>query len=98
MEVQATRSRNCKKAMYAVLGNRSVTEDVLSTTMCIVEQTLNARLLTHVSSDVNEALTPNHFLPYLPQKNLVTNESSFDKLKHMHISYGTNFGKNICQL
>ena len=68
--------RSCKKTMYAVLGNRSVTEDVLSTTMCIVEQTLNARPLTPVSSDVNdlEALTPNHFLlgnrnvclPYLP--------------------------------
>ena len=56
--------RSCKKAMYAVLGNRSVTEDILSTTMCIVEQTLNARPLTPVSSDVNdlEALTPNHFL------------------------------------
>ena len=51
--------RSCKKAMYAVLGNRSVTEDVLPTTMCIVEQTLNARPLTPVSSDVNdlEALT-----------------------------------------
>ena len=68
--------RSCRKAMYAVLGNRSVTEDVLSTLMCIVEQTLNARPLTPVSSDVNdlEALTPNHFLlgnrnvclPYLP--------------------------------
>ena len=44
--------------------------------MCIVEQTLNARPLIPVSSDVNdlEALTPNHFLlgktnvclPYLP--------------------------------
>ena len=68
--------RSCKKAMYAVLGNRSVTEDNLSITMCIVEQTLNARPLTPVSSDVNdlESLTPNHFLlgnrnvclPYLP--------------------------------
>ena len=68
--------RSCKKAMYVVLGNRSVTEDVLSTTMCIVEQTLIARPLTPVSSDVNdlEELTPNHFLlgttnvclPYLP--------------------------------
>ena len=68
--------RSCKKAMNAVLGNRSVTEDVLSAKMCIVEQTLNARPLTPVSSDVNdlEALTPNHFLlgnrnvclPYLP--------------------------------
>ena len=68
--------RNCKKAMYAVLGNQSVTEDVLSTTMCLVEQTLNARPLTPVSSDVNdfESITPNHLLlgnknvclPYLP--------------------------------
>ena len=68
--------RSCKKAMYAVLGNRSVSEGVRSTTMCMVEQTLNARSLTPVSSDVNglEALTPNHFLlgnrnvclPYLP--------------------------------
>ena len=59
-----------------MLGNRSVTEDVLSTTMCIVEQTLNARPLTPVSSDVNdlEALIANQFLlgnrnvclPYLP--------------------------------
>ena len=68
--------KSCEKALYAVLGNRSVTEDVLSTTMCIVEQTLNARLLTPVSSDVNdlEALAPNQLLlgnrnvclPYLP--------------------------------
>ena len=56
--------------MYAVLGNRSVTEDVLSTTMCLVEQTLNARPLTQVSSDATdlEAITPNHFL--LGNKNL----------------------------
>ena len=69
--------RSCKKVMCAVLVNRSVTEDVLSTTMCIVEQILNSRALTPVSSDVNdlEALTPNNFLlgnknvclPYLPR-------------------------------
>ena len=68
--------RSCKKAMYAVLGNRSNIEDVLSTTMCLVEQMLNARPLTPVSSDVNdlESITPNHLLlgnknvclPYLP--------------------------------
>ena len=52
------------KAIYAVLGNRPITEDVLSTTMCLVEQTLNARPLIPVSSDVNdlESITPNHFL------------------------------------
>ena len=56
--------------MYAVLGNRSVTEDVLSTTMCLVEQMLNTRPLTQVSSDATdlEAITPNHFL--LGNKNL----------------------------
>ena len=56
--------RSCKKAMYAVLGNRSVAEDVLSTTVCLVEQTLNAIPLTQVSSDATnlEAITPNHFL------------------------------------
>ena len=101
--------RSCKKAMYAVLGNRSVTEDVLSTTMCIVEQTLNARPLTPVSSDVNdlEALTPITsclatrtfaYPTYHARKNLLIIESSFDKLKHMQISYGTDFVKNICQL
>ena len=46
------------------------------TTMCLVEQTLNARPLTSVSDDPDdlEALTPNHFLmgranlatPFLP--------------------------------
>ena len=62
--------------MYAALGNRSVTEDLFSTTISIVEQTMKARPLTPVRSDINdlEALTPNHFLlgnknaciPYLP--------------------------------
>ena len=48
--------------MYAMLGNRSVTEDVLSNTMCLFEQTLNARPL--FSSDATNlgAITPNHFL------------------------------------
>ena len=59
-----------------MLGNGSITEDFLSTTMCLVEQKLKARPLTPVSSDVKnlEAINPNHFLignknvclPYLP--------------------------------
>ena len=80
--------RNCNKAKYTVLGNKSVTGDVLSTTMCIVEQTFNARQLTPVSSDVKdlEALTPNHFLlgsknvqsPYLPcAKKFVAHQKLF---------------------
>ena len=56
--------RSCKKAMFAILENRRVTLPVLTTTMCLVEQTLNARPLTPVSDDPEnlEALTPNHFL------------------------------------
>ena len=43
--------RSCKKVMIAVLDSRGHTEEVLSTTMCLVEQTLNARPLTAVSDD-----------------------------------------------
>ena len=50
--------------MFAVLGSRSVTEDFLSITMCLVEQILNGIPLTPVSSEVQDllALNPNHFL------------------------------------
>ena len=70
MEVQRTRSTSLRRNIGTVgeklkesnvcsVGNRSVTEDVLSSTICIAEQTL-----TKVSSDLNdlEALTFNHFL------------------------------------
>ena len=50
--------------MIAILDNRSLTDEVLSTAMCLVEQTLNARPLTAVSEDPEglTALTPNRFL------------------------------------
>ena len=100
--------RSYKKAMYVVLGSRSATEDVLSTTMCIVEQTLNARPLKHVSSDATdlEAITPNHFLfgnknlclrIYQVQINLLIIESSSDKHKLTQTSSGTDSLKSICQ-
>ena len=101
--------RSCQKAMYAVLGNRPITEDVLSTTKCLVEQKLNARPLTPVSSDVNdlESITPNHFLlgnkivffyhTYHAQKSLLTIENSSDKHKRTPISSGTDSEKSICQ-
>ena len=49
--------------MYAVLGTRSVTEDVLLRTIRLVEQTLNARPLTQLNFDATdlEAITPNNF-------------------------------------
>ena len=49
---------------YAVLGNRRLTDELLNTTFCLVEQSLNARPLVPASADATdlEALTPNHFL------------------------------------
>ena len=57
--------QNCKKIMIAIFDNRSFTDEVLSATMRLVEQTLNARHLTALSDDREDptALTPNHFLP-----------------------------------
>ena len=58
--------------MIVVLDGRSLTDDVLITTMCLVEQTLNARPLTSVSDDPDDlkAMTPNHF--FLGRSNLAT--------------------------
>ena len=90
--------------MYAVLVKKSVTEEVLSTTICVVEQTLNARPLTPVSSDVNvlEAFIPNHFLlgdrnlclPYLPcAEKIVDNRKLFRQTQaHANLIWD-NFGK-----
>ena len=52
--------RTCKKAMYSILGSSGLTLPVLSTTMCLVEQTLNGRPIIPVSDDPEdlEALTP----------------------------------------
>ena len=59
-----------------MLGIRSITEDVLSDTMCFGERTMNAGTLTPVSSDVkdSDAITSDHvllgnknvFRPYIP--------------------------------
>ena len=94
--------------MYAVLGNRSVTEDVLSTTMCLVEQTLNARPLTQVSSDATdlEAITPTIsylatrtfvYRIYQVQSNLLIIECSSDKRKLTQTSSRKDSAKSTCQ-
>ena len=60
--------RSCNKAMFAILGNRRLTLPVLTTTLCLVEQTLNTRPLTPLRGDAEdlEALMPNRFLMGLP--------------------------------
>ena len=56
--------RSVKRVLYDILGSRRATEGVLGTKLCLVEQALNSRPITPVSTDSSEleALTPNHFL------------------------------------
>ena len=42
--------QSCKKAVVVILDDRCLADEVLSTTMCLVEQTLNARTLTAVTT------------------------------------------------
>ena len=43
-----------KRVLYGILGGRRVTEEVLGTTLCLVEQALNSRPITPVSTDSRE--------------------------------------------
>ena len=56
--------RNCKRVFYAIFSDRRLTDEILLTVFCLVEQTLNARPSTTLSSDPNDtdALTLNNFL------------------------------------
>ena len=49
--------------MIAILGNRPLTDESLTTNICLVEQTLNARPTTPNDDPVDlEALALNHFI------------------------------------
>ena len=56
--------RSFKHTFYAILGDRRLTDEILTTVFCLVEQSLNARSLVPASADATDldALTPNHFL------------------------------------
>ena len=56
--------RSFKRVLYAILGKRRLTDEVLHTNLCLVENDFNSRPLTPVSADPCNlnALTPNHFL------------------------------------
>ena len=53
-----------EKTIYAVVGDRDVTDEELITVSTGVESLLNSRPLTYESSDLRDdvPLTPNHFL------------------------------------
>ena len=75
--------QNCRKVI-AILDNQRLADEVLSTTMCLVEQTLDARPLTAVDDNTEDlkALTANYFL--LARENAIatfmpTSERCFDR-------------------
>ena len=55
--------RSFKHVFYAISGNCNLTDEILTTTFCLVEQCLNARPITPVSPEATDldALTPNYF-------------------------------------
>ena len=63
---------SCKSSLKVVLGQQTVTEDVLDTVFAEVAALMNGRPLTHVSVDPEdlEPLTSNHFLLLRPQPHL----------------------------
>ena len=100
--------QSCKKVMTALLDNRKLTEEVLSTTMCLTEQTLNARPLTAVGDEPADltALTPNHFLlgrenasaPFMPSSERyheLDMKNFAKRLKHMPTRSGKDGLVNI---
>ena len=56
--------QSCKRLFHRILGTRRLNDEVLSTTLCLVEQFVNNRPMVPASSDPTDlnALTPNHFL------------------------------------
>ena len=73
MEIQSSRRTSFwgslgtigqKLQKMAILGNRSMRDESLTTTMRLVEQTMNERPITPANDDPSnlEALTPSHFI------------------------------------
>ena len=54
--------RSVKRVLYDILGNRRVTEEVLRNTLSLVEQSLNARPITAISTNPLDLEALNHFI------------------------------------
>jgi len=73
--------RSVKTALKGALGERSVKEDVLRTTLAEVSSLINGRPLTHLGVDPDDQrpITPNHFL--IGRENRNTPYDVFDQAK-----------------
>ena len=87
-----------KRVLSDILGSRRVTEEVLGRTLCLVEQALNSRPITPVSTDSREveALTqtifcldnmPQAFLHFYPGSTSITRKGTCDR-NHMLTRFG----------
>ena len=88
---------------YAVLGNRGLTHKVLATTLCLVEQKLNARPLVPASVDATDldVLIINHFLHETSDSVLVwifeptSPRGNYPLARVVKLNFGTN-GRQVC--
>ena len=71
--------------LYTILGTRRLTDEILLTTFCLVENAPNSRTLTPVSAEPCNlnASTPNHFLlsEFSTGISSVVGNNEFDNLK-----------------
>ena len=57
-------ARSFRRVLFTILGTRSLTDEVLQTTFCLVEHAHNSRSLTPVGTDPNNlrVITRSHFI------------------------------------
>ena len=79
--------RNSKKLMYNVLKAQNINEDILRTTIFIVEGILNRRRLTPHSDDNEkfETIIPNHYLIGSSGSEMFRNYSKGYKSHHRNL-------------
>ena len=86
--------------MYSILGTRSHTLPILTTTLCCVQETLNGRALTPVIDDptILEALTPNQFLfePTVLARRMLTDALRYVDCRYMY-KVDQRYNETICQ-
>ena len=85
-----------KKMMVAVVNSHKLNDDSLNTLLCVIENILNSRPLTTVSSDIEDSvpLTPNHLIRLNVTKqlppDLYDSKDLFSQKRYKQIQYLAN--------